>query len=256
MNQLTSQEEAFAACVWPELDEPYASALKEAVAHICSRFMPAGIVAAGSILRGDAAPTSDLDIYVIHRGTFRQRVQKYFCGVPAEIFVNPPATIETYLCDEAADGRPITAHMLATGFVVLDADPVVTELRGKSAQILASPPVFPKDAVVWARYMAACRYEDASDMISRDAAAADMLMGPVLCDMLHFHLKKNGSFVPRHKDLLSVVEQQDPAIGGLARRYWETSSHSERMSLAAQLADLILGVRGFFEWETKPQEMK
>ena len=57
---------------------------------------------------------------MIHRGSFRQRVQKFFSGVPAEIFVNPPSGIEKYFTEEHAVRRPLTAHMLATGFVVTE----------------------------------------------------------------------------------------------------------------------------------------
>ena len=77
-------------CQWPDLPEKYASALRSAVGFIAENLEPIGIIASGTILRGNPDPASDLDIYVIHRAAKRQRIQKFFAGVPAEIFINPP----------------------------------------------------------------------------------------------------------------------------------------------------------------------
>src|SRR5438128_286942 len=131
---------ADAACRYPPLPEPYAGALRDAVAFVFSRFEPIGIVATGTIVRGNPSPSSDLDLYVIHRDPRRQRLQRRFRGVPAEIFVNPPERVEAYFAEERAEGRPLTAHMLATGFVVLRTDPVLDDLRARAAAQLADPP--------------------------------------------------------------------------------------------------------------------
>ena len=53
--------------------------------------------------------------YVIHAQPQRQRLQRRFHGVPAEIFVNPPHTIRGYFENEHRDGRPCTVHMFVTG---------------------------------------------------------------------------------------------------------------------------------------------
>src|SRR5690554_91324 len=108
---------------WPDLDKPYNQALREAVAFILGRFEVWGIIASGSIVDGRGDPGSDLEIYVVHAQPLRQRVQRWFNGVRAEIFVNPPAAIRRYFEEER--DRPSTAAMLATGKIVLDRHPVV-----------------------------------------------------------------------------------------------------------------------------------
>jgi predicted nucleotidyltransferase len=62
-------------CSFPILNPPYDRALREAVTFILERYMPTGILAAGSILHGCPDTTSDLDLYVIHTASFRQRLQ-------------------------------------------------------------------------------------------------------------------------------------------------------------------------------------
>src|SRR6185436_18043792 len=93
-------------CNWPQLSERYDTALRKAVEFIFNRFQPIGIVATGSIIRGNPDATSDLDIEVVHNARFRQRIQKFFNDVPAEIFVNPISWIERYLSEEKEEGRP------------------------------------------------------------------------------------------------------------------------------------------------------
>lgn len=97
---------------YPVLPDQYATALREAVDFVFARFVPCAVVAAGTIVRGTPSPSSDLDVYVLHHAPTHQRIQRFFSGVPAEIFVNPPAQVESYLEEEAREGRPITARAL------------------------------------------------------------------------------------------------------------------------------------------------
>jgi hypothetical protein len=120
------------ACSFPALAAPYDRALSAAVQFILEHTDPVGIIASGNILRGAPDASSDLDLYVIHLYPYRKRIQKFFQDVPAEIFINPPFQIECYLAEERAEGRPITAHMLAIGLVILATDPIVEALRKRS----------------------------------------------------------------------------------------------------------------------------
>jgi hypothetical protein len=142
-------------CEWPDLAPKYDAALRSAVRFITQTFEPVGIIASGTILRGTPDPASDLDIYVIHLKSTRQRIQKFFEGIPAEIFVNPPEKIEQYFEEEQQSGRPLTAHMLATGFVILDLDPVVETLRRKAKSCLAQPPTTSAQTIEMLRYLTA-----------------------------------------------------------------------------------------------------
>ena len=56
------------------LGKPYASALLAATNFIGSRFRPMGILAGGTIFRGEHHASSDLDIVVIHDLPWRQRI--------------------------------------------------------------------------------------------------------------------------------------------------------------------------------------
>jgi predicted nucleotidyltransferase len=244
-----------ARCSFPVLSQPYDQALQEAVVLILSRYSPVGIVAAGSILRGQPDRTSDLDIYVIHQATYRQRLQKYFHGVPAEIFINPPHQMLRYFVEEHADGRPITAHMLANGFLVLSTDDIVDQLRQQAKDWLAKTPVWSETQLLWSRYMIGNQYEDGMDLIERDPAMAQAFLSKAVVSMLEYYFHAHSLFLPRSKEMIEQVEEHDAVLGAAARSFFTSENFIERVKLAEQIADATIGVHGFFEWETSPEEL-
>jgi hypothetical protein len=244
-----------AQCHWPILEPPYDQALRDAVTFILQRFDVLGIIASGSIIRGEPHAGSDLDIYVVHARQQRQRIQKFFQGVPAEIFVNPVSAIEGYFENEAKDGRPCTAHMFVTGFVVLDRDPIVQSLQGK-AQAFLNRSSDPSTAqLTRLRYGAADRYENACDIASTSSATANMILNLAIFEMLQYAFWKANRYLPRDKDLLEATKDLDPILAGLAQDFYTTAEIEKRLELAPQIADRTIEARGFFEWESPLEEV-
>ena len=248
-------EDLLTFCTWPDLPERYDIALRQAVAHILERYSPVGIIAAGSILRGNPDPCSDLDIYVLHLAPFRQRLQKFFNGVPAEIFVNPPAAVGGYFASEQASARPITAHMLVNGFVILDCHPVVEQLRQQARELLATPPTLTPAQRTWKRYLASNLLEDAEDVAASDPQSAQVFLAQAVFAMLQYHFESHGRFIPRTKELLSQLDALDPPLAALAREFYSSGDFTTRLSTAEQIADGTIMVRGFFEWDSEPEQV-
>ena len=218
-------------------------------------FTVLGIIASGTIIRGTPDPASDLDLYVIHQKPFRQRIQKYFNQVPAEIFINPPKAVENYFVDEQKNRRPLTAHMLSSGFVVLKLDPIIDELQAKAQEQLKNPPARPTD-LTSPRYLAALLVEDAVDKIDQDPETAVMILNKSLDAMFNFYFVKTGNFIPRQKSLLDELEQRNPTIAKRARQFFQATIPEEKMNIALKIADETIGVHGFFEWDSGPEEYK
>ena len=248
---MIEMEGLLAQCHWPPLSAPYDRALRDAVAFILQRFDVLGIVASGTIICGNPDPSSDLDIYVIHAQQKRQRIQKSFDQVPAEIFVNPVSSIEAYLRDERKEGRPLTAHMLATGFVILDRDPVVEQLRQRARALLAEPLSSDDAQLTWLRYGAALQYEDALDIASTQPPSANMILSAAVHDMLRYRFWTANRYLPRDKDLLDALKEIDPDLAASAREFYETADIARCLALAEKIANRTIEARGFFEWESK-----
>ncbi len=239
---------------WPELAEPYATALREAVALILDRYAVWGVIAAGTPLTGTPDRASDLDIYVIHAQPQRQRVQRWCNGVPVEIFVNPPQSIRRYFADER--DRPSTAHMLARGVVIVERHPVVAELRAEARTWLATPPNFTPEQLTMRRYFAADAYENAQDIQDRDPANALLILHDAVRSMLDYAFLAANRPLPRVKNKLAALAELNPSLGQAARDYYLATGPAESFALAAAIAVQTIHTSGFFEWESPLEEVR
>jgi hypothetical protein len=246
-------EEVPARCRWPELAEPFATALREAVAYIFGRWEPIGIVAAGTIIRGNPGPSSDLDLHVLHRRPERQRVQRFFNGVPAELFVNPPGQVARYLDGERHDGRQMTAHMLATGFVVYEDDPALGHLRERAAAALASTPEPSPAFLTRQRYTVATWLEDAEDVAGEDAELCAALLCRAVDAAVEHRFWTARRWQPRHKDMLHALTALDGRLARDVRAFYRTADLAERRRRARRIVERTAGATGFFEWESEAE---
>jgi predicted nucleotidyltransferase len=238
---------------FPPLPPPYDQALRAAVAHIEERIDALGIIVAGTIVQGNPHPGSDLDIFVINARPQRQRIQKRFHGVPAEIFVNPPAMIRRYFEQERE--RPSTAHMLANGVVLLDRDPVVAQLRAEASEWLAKPLEPSEQRLNFSRYMAADAYENAQDIQAIDAQNADMILHDAVRQMVRHAFLAANRPLPRDKQMLAALEELNPELGSHVRDFYRAESTADRFAAAALVAERTIQASGFFEWETTPEDV-
>lgn len=243
----------FEQCRWPALASPYDSALQAAVTFILEEFAVLGIVVSGSIVRGNPHPGSDFDIMVLHAADQRQRLQRFFQGIPTEIFVNPPQSIRSYFADERKDGKPSTAHMWATGFVILDRDPLIDELRAEAVEWVQKQPDLSPLALTIKRYFNADEFENALDIAADDPAMASLLMHHAIFTMITYRFLAANQHVPRHKELLAGLRVLDPTAGALVEQFLLEPDLSQKFALGKEAAQLLNGAIGFFEWKTEPE---
>lgn len=231
-----------------DLSSPYAEALDAAVDFILSRYDVWGLVAAGRIVTGNPDPTSDLDLYVIHGEPRRQRVQRTFAGIPTEIFVNPPATVRGYF--KAEQNRPITAHMLATGVVLVNRHPAVDALIDEAHQWLATPPNLSATQLTLRIYMAVDLLDNARDIVARDPTTATLLLHDAVRSLIDIAFLAANRHLPRAKATLSALATLNPQLAKLATAFYTASDVATRLALATQIAAQLHPLPGFFEWES------
>jgi hypothetical protein len=233
---------------------PFDRAIAELEAYVRARWQPLGIVVSGSIVRGEAGPTSDLDVFVVHDEPWRVRDQRWFAGVPAELFVNPAARIRQYFASEHAEGRPASAHMFATGEVLGTPHPTVEELVREASAWLARPLAFTDAQLAAQRYGAIDLLDDARDVIADDPTAAHVLLGSAVSIILGYAFLARGMFRPRRKRAVSALAALDPVAGQLVQR-WAAQSGPEGLATVESLARHVLGVDRFFEWTSDRDPM-
>jgi predicted nucleotidyltransferase len=227
---------------------PFDRAFDELVTYVRATYAPIGIVVAGSIVRGEAGPTSDLDVFVVHGEPWRLRDQRRFAGVPAELFVNPAAQVRRYFATEHARARPCTAHMFATGELVEPVDPAIVELVREARDWLARPVDRTEAELEQLRYGAVDALDDARD--TRDDATVRLLLGSVVQEIVAYAFISRRMFVPRRKDVVDKLAAIDADAAALVRQW---AAEHDGLAIVEALAKRVLGVDTFFEW-TSPRE--
>jgi hypothetical protein len=226
---------------------PFDRAIVELEAYVRATWNPLGIVVSGSIVRGDPGPTSDFDVHVIHDEPWRLRAQRRFAGVPAELFVNPPAQIRRCFASEHADGHPCSAHMLATGELVGPPHPVIDELVREARDWLARPLALAPTQLTAQRYAIVDAIDDARDTIAADPVAAHLLLAPAVSHIVAHAFLSRGLFQPRRKHAVTALAAIDPAAAELVRR-WATQAGPDELATVAALARHVIAADTFFEW--------
>lgn len=231
----------------------YRLALDQAIAWITAHFEPLGIVASGSIVRGNPHATSDFDLYVIHEKAFRQRVQKRFNGVPCEIFVNNPAQVRDYFASELRQNRPVTAHLLATGQVVRghDNSQIFTLLEeARHYATLASP--LTEEQATFRTYGLATLVEDAADTLTTDEATSLYILNQAIAQLVEFVFARQQRPLPRIKDRLKGLCELDEVVGRGVQQYYQPASVAQKYELARELVLHVTDHVDFFEWSSTP----
>lgn len=227
---------------------PFDAAADQIVAYVRATYAPLGFLLAGSIVRGEAGPTSDFDVFIVHDQPWRLREQKRFANVPAELFVNPAARVREYFASEHADGRPCTAHMFATGDVA-QPHPVIDELIAEARDWLARPLEVTEASLTQRRYGIVDTLDDARDVLSLDPAAASLLIADAVRDTIAYAFWKRTLFQPRRKAAITALAAIDADAANLVRR-WQSSSLADGWTAVCSLANHVLGVDTFFEWSS------
>jgi hypothetical protein len=237
------------------LAPPYNAALSLALSFIGRAYEPVGILVSGTIVRGNPQKNSDLDLVVIHDFPWRQRTQRFFNGVPAEIFVNPAFQISRTFHQEAAAGRPVMAHMIAGGHMLKDHNGIMARLRSDAIHSLGAGPHVSAERMTQLAYFVTTSFEDAIDIACVDADRSRVLVADALVESIKLSFLKAGRWIPRSKTLFSELDSLHPGLGAATRRAIGAATIAEMIALAEPVIREITGASGFFEWETEPQPL-
>lgn len=244
-------------CIFPELDENIVLALQEVVQFVEERFSPIlGIIAAGSIMRGEGDPYSDIDLYLIFEGDYRQLIHKSFNDIPVQIFANPPQRISQYFEEERhrLNGGPVAAHMIATGTVIYENDSRISQFREQAQAVLAQKPQIEEGALQRLRYMAADSIENMLDLKDSDPDMAMLALYTALPNMLRYYFLKQGRYIPRHKDTMAILREENVELAQLIHNML-VASGSQRFKLALKVADMTIEARGIFDYEWEKEKV-
>lgn len=169
-------------------------------------------IAAGSILRGEGTPSSDIDLVVLHESLSNAWRESFAAGgFPVEAFVHDFETLNWFVDQDIASGYPVLLDMVAGGTVVgRDVD------RGVALQVEAKAMLArgPGDLGAGRRDVLRYQITDLLDDLKDERPTAEMraiaaALHQPLCDLALLgrgHWSGKGKWLPR------LLQRIDPAL--------------------------------------------
>ena len=234
----------------PPLEPPYDQVLVEALEYVFdTRDDVIAINLAGSVASGEADARSDIDLYIIIEGEKRHRDQRLFGGVPVEMFFNPEERARRALEQDQLEGRAPGVALMAFGHIIYDPEGVFAKLRLEALEVMERGPAVPEETITFRRYTAVDQLDDAIDVADRDPVTARMLATEAVSQAIAVWFVERGGWTPRAKDRLAELRRVDPEAADAVEQFIRSGDVSD----AESAIGLLLGVSGFFEWESIPE---
>ena len=234
----------------PELLPPFDGAFDAAIEFLDG--LPETIIGlwmAGSLARNEGDANSDLDFYVLIEDPHRRRIQRLFNGVPAEMFLNPPHRARAYFEEDRALGRTPGLAMMAEGLILYDPRGECVAISDEARAAMERGPAVDAVALETRRYLVADKLDNAADVVDRDPATARLLASAGVHEATVLWFLRAGEWAPRDKDLLPAIRARVPAVASLLDEF----AAGGDVAVARAAVELLIGVAGFYEWETPPE---
>lgn len=206
-----------------------------------------GLLIGGSVGRGSAASTSDIDVFALVDVTWHQRRRRRIGGVQVDLFLDPPARAERLV---ARDAGAVLLDNYANGWIAYDPHGHVARIcdtardRHAHGRTRATP-------VESFAMRSRC-----DDLLAhqRDALAAEDELGfaylaaALATYAVEAYYRVNGLWDPPPKGRMASLERADPAFCGALRGLLDGSAPgAERIQAATALLSLL------FDGQTLPE---
>ncbi|MFF0268616.1 nucleotidyltransferase domain-containing protein [Kribbella sp. NPDC004536] len=164
----------------------------------------------GSVVRGDASPTSDLDITVLHDGPSWRRSLKYGRW-PVELFVHNEKSLRYFADKDQARRQPTMMRLVGESVVLVDADGSGARLQQEFlAEVAAGPEPLSADELKLLRYTVTDLVEDLAGAAGDVRLAVASVLWQEAARLL---LTGSGRWSGTGKGLLREVLAYDVACG-------------------------------------------
>jgi hypothetical protein len=174
------------------------------------------VLAAGSIVRGEGTPFSDLDLVVVHREIDHAYRESFrFDHVPVEAFVHDPSTLEYFFREiDGPSGVPTLPQMVLEGVEIPAPTATSRAVKERAAAVIeAGPAALDADSERQLRYFVSDLLDDLRDPRSPDEMIA---AGARLYELLATYvLRRRRLWSAKGKAIPRRLGQVDPELGAM-----------------------------------------
>lgn len=185
----------------------------EAALAVVERECPTCLAAflAGSVVRGEATATSDLDIMVIvpeGSPTYRESFRAF--DWPVEVFVHTLSVHRQFAAKEVARRRPSTSMMDCEGIILRDVDGLASQLKQEACTLVQQgPPALTASELALARYGISDLMDDLAEARAGEALLIAAQLAEASANLIldcYCRWRGNGKWAMR------MLRRLDPAL--------------------------------------------
>lgn len=200
---------------------------------------------AGSVVRGQATSTSDIDITVLYDDTFshihRSAVREE--GWLIEFFVHNLKAQNFYFDRGRKDGACTMSAMVAAGIMIPEPHPVLERQQVLARDIIsAGPEPLEPNKFEFQRYLICAYLDDLEDQDDRGIIIATL--AELYNTLGNFHLRAAGNWSGSGKPLLRILRERNEEFAARYEAAFEEAFSSGQTSAVRQLAMEVIAPYG------------
>jgi len=205
------------------------------------------IFLAGSIVRGEGTPFSDLDLVVIFdKLPAAYRESFYFQGFPVEAFVHDPETLNYFLYEvDRPSGIPSLAQMILEGVEIPKPNELSKSLKGLATSVMElRPPKLSEEEIRKLRYNITNLVDDIRQSRSKaELVASGTELYEALAD---YYFRTNNLWSAKGKSIPGILKQADADLCLHYCTAFEELFVGGQPEKVVALAEVILNPKGGF----------
>lgn len=198
-----------------------------------------GALLAGSVIRGEATHTSDLDIVVFDHKIENSYRESFFAnGWPIELFVHNETSYKQFFQNDCLRGRPTLPNMVVEG-IVLKGEQYINQVKKEAKQLLdAGPETWTLETIDIKRYFITDTLEDLEGTNKRDEAL--FIANNLAVLISEFYLRTNSQWVGNSKWVVRALKKYDTNFAEMFVDAFDSFYRDEEKNKVITLVDNVL----------------
>ncbi|WP_141432217.1 nucleotidyltransferase domain-containing protein [Bacillus sp. 03113] len=213
----------------------------EASKKFIERYFPncQGALLAGSVVRGEATSTSDLDIVVFDHSlssSFRKSLIEN--DWPIEVFAHNLKSYKEFFASDCERARPALPRMVSEGVVLVDKG-IIKAIKKEAIELINNgPEKWSEEIIRTKRYFITDALED---FIGSSNKAEEIFIASTLAELIHeFVLRTNGHWIGASKWIVRALQQYDELFTKEFVEAFDLYYKTGQKDKVVQLADKVL----------------
>jgi hypothetical protein len=204
---------------------------------------------AGSIMRGEGKPHSDIDLVVIYSDDFDavRRESKVFNDVPIESFVHNERSLKYFIDLDVDGGVPSMPSMIVEGIVIGPNTSLGMDLKAYAEEIIAKgPKQLDEASMLRARYGLTDLFDDIRD--DRPYGEYIGCVTELYKKLGDFYLRSNGLWSGSGKGLIKQLRNADLVFAERYEMSFKVAFEGDKSQLDKLITDVLEPHGGLF-WD-------